>query len=115
MAQVVYGADVGGKYQVTRAPEVPTSPAGPNRPIYLAMAAVAALGGGLAAAYAKGAVTGIFVSPRQLEHAFELPVVCTVSWEAAWHTGRRRSPSALNKLRDNTAALLRLPSKRGSD
>jgi hypothetical protein len=32
-------------------------------------------------------MNGIFVSPRELEEAFQLPVVGTVSWEPAWHTG----------------------------
>jgi polysaccharide chain length determinant protein (PEP-CTERM system associated) len=91
MSQAVYGADNSGKYQVTRAPTVPSFPSGPNRTLYLALAAVVAMGGGLAIAYLRGAVNGIFVSPRELEEAFQLPVVGTVSWEPAWHTGASTS------------------------
>jgi polysaccharide chain length determinant protein (PEP-CTERM system associated) len=86
MSQAVYGADGSGKYQVTRRPVVPNFPIGPNRPLLMALAAFVAVGGGLAAAYLMAAVKGIFVSPRELEHAFQLPVVGTVSWEPAWST-----------------------------
>ena len=85
MAQAVYGSADSGKYQITHAPEVPLAPAGPNRPLYLALAAVFALAVGVGIAYARAAVTGIFVSARAVEDAFQLPVIGTVSWESAWH------------------------------
>jgi polysaccharide chain length determinant protein (PEP-CTERM system associated) len=85
MAQAVYGT-ASGKYQITREPTVPTGPAGPNRLLFLAAAAVFALGAGVSAAYTRGAIAGVFVSPHELEGAFELPVIGTVSWEPAWHT-----------------------------
>jgi polysaccharide chain length determinant protein (PEP-CTERM system associated) len=91
MSEAVYGSDGSGKYQITREPTVPTFPTGPNRILFLAMAAVLATGGGLAAAYLRGAINGIFVSPRELEKTFQLPVVGVVSWESAWRTrGLRR-------------------------
>ncbi len=93
MSQAADGADVANKYQVTRAPTVPTVPSGPNRPLYVMLVALAALGAGVALAYLRGAISGIFVSPREVEEAFQLPVVGTVSWEPAWDTGgERRSP-----------------------
>lgn len=86
LSEAVYGADGSGKYQVTRQPTVPDFPIGPKRPLYLALAAVVAIGGGLIAAYLRAAIKGIFVSPRELEQAFQLPVVGTVAWEPAWST-----------------------------
>ena len=86
ISQAVYtGADA-GKYQITNRPAVPTSPIGPNRTLYLALAALVAVGLGLAAAYIRAAIRGILVAPRELEEAFGLPVVGTISWEEAWHT-----------------------------
>jgi hypothetical protein len=90
MSQAVYGSDGSGKFQVTRTPIVPSVPIGPKRGLYLALAAVAAIGGGLGAAYLRGATKGILVSPRELELACQLPVVGTVSWEPAWATSARR-------------------------
>ncbi len=87
MSLAVYGSDAPGKFQITRAPTVPLVPTGPNRGLFLAASMVAAIGGGLAAAYLRAAISGIFVAPRELEVAFHLPVVGTVSWEPAWHTG----------------------------
>lgn len=100
LSEAVYGADGSGKYQVTRQPTVPDFPIGPNRQLYLAMAVVAAIGGGLAAAYLRAAILGIFISPRELESAFQLPVVGTVAWEPAWSTRpARRGFNFLGGLR----------------
>ena len=43
---------------------------------------------GIAAAYLRGSINGIFVAPRELEDAFGLPVAGTVSLERAWQTNR---------------------------
>ena len=100
LSEAVYGADGSGKYQVTRQPTVPDIPIGPNRRLYLAFAVVAAIGGGLAAAYLRAAILGIFISPRELETAFQLPVVGTVAWEPAWSTRpARRGFNFLGGLR----------------
>ena len=103
LSEAVYGADGSGKYQVTRQPTVPDFPIGPNRRLFLMVAAVAAVGGGLAAAYLRAAILGIFISPRELEHAFQLPVVGTVAWEPAWCTKPARR--SLNFLRTLRAAM----------
>ena len=94
MSVAVYGADGAGKYQLTRAPVTPAFPTGPNRVLLLGLAAVGAVGAGLAGAYLRGAIDGVFISPREVEDAFQLPVIGTVSWEAAWDTRapRRRIP-----------------------
>lgn len=86
ISQAVYtGADA-GKYQVTNRPAIPASPIGPNRSLYLTLAALVAAGAGLGAAYIRAAIRGILVAPREVEEAFGLPVVGTISWEEAWHT-----------------------------
>lgn len=84
MSQDLYGADQGGKYQITRQPTAPTSPTGPNRELYLAAGLLLALGSGLGAAYLRAATRGILVSAREMEEVIQLPVIGTVSWEPAW-------------------------------
>lgn len=92
MSQAVYGADGAGKYQVTREPTVPTVPIGPNRVLYLALAGLLAVGGGLGAGWLRAATQSIFVSTRELEQAVQLPVIGTLSWEPAWSTRPPRPP-----------------------
>lgn len=87
MSLAVYGANSSAKYQITNQPTVPTFPSGPNRPLYLALTIFVAIAGGVGAAYLRGAITGVFVAPRELEEAFQLPVIGTISWEKTWHTG----------------------------
>jgi uncharacterized protein involved in exopolysaccharide biosynthesis len=90
MSRAVYENDRSGKYQVTRRPTVPIGPSGPKRPLYLALAALAAVGAGLGGAYLMAIVRGILVTPRELEQTFQLPVVGTVTLERAWQTRRSR-------------------------
>ena len=87
MSMAVFGANSATKYQITNQPTIPSAPSGPNRPLYLAIAMLAAIAGGVGAAYLRGAITGVFVAPRELEEAFQLPVIGTISWEKTWHTG----------------------------
>jgi hypothetical protein len=87
MSIAVYGANNKDKYQITNPPTLPSFPSGPNRPLFLMGAVVAAIAGGIGAAYLRGAITGVFVAPRELEDAFQLPVIGTISWEQTWHTG----------------------------
>lgn len=100
MSQTVYSDRDSGKYQVTNPPVMPTSPSGPDRQLFLIMAAAVALGGGIAAAYLLGAINGIFVAPRELEEAFGLPVAGTVSLERTWQTdsSSRRNLTAMTLL-----------------
>ena len=87
MSLAVYGANNKAKYQITNQPTLPAFPTGPNRPLYLIGVVLAAIAGGIGAAYLRGAITGVFVAPRELEEAFQLPVIGTISWEETWHTG----------------------------
>ena len=87
MSLAVYGANSKAKYQITNPPTLPIAPSGPNRPLYLMAVVFLAVAGGIGAAYLRGAITGVFVAPRELEEAFQLPVIGTISWEETWHTG----------------------------
>ncbi len=87
MSMAVYGANNNAKFQVTNRPTIPAFPAGPNRQLLLTLAFLGAIAGGIGAAYLRGAITGVFVAPRELEEAFQLPVIGTISWEKTWHTG----------------------------
>jgi polysaccharide chain length determinant protein (PEP-CTERM system associated) len=87
VSMAVYNGNNSAKYQITNQPTMPTAPSGPNRPLLLMAVIVAAIAGGLGAAYLRGAITGVFVAPRELEDAFQLPVIGTISWEKTWHTG----------------------------
>jgi len=87
MSLAMYGSNNAGKFQVTNQPTIPAMPSGPNRMLYLGLAVLAAIAGGVGAAYLRGAITGVFVAPRELEDAFQLPVIGTISWEKTWHTG----------------------------
>jgi uncharacterized protein involved in exopolysaccharide biosynthesis len=97
MSQSIYSDKNSGKYQVTNPPVMPIRPSGPDRKLFLIMAAAVALGGGIAAAYLLGAINGIFVAPRELEEAFGLPVAGTVSLERTWQTdsSSRRNLTAM--------------------
>jgi polysaccharide chain length determinant protein (PEP-CTERM system associated) len=87
MSMAVYGANNNAKFQVTNRPTIPVSPSGPKRLLLLGLAFLGAIAGGIGAAYLRGAITGVFVAPRELEEAFQLPVIGTISWEKTWHTG----------------------------
>jgi polysaccharide chain length determinant protein (PEP-CTERM system associated) len=89
LSQAVYAGKHPGKYQITSPPTVPLVPSGPDRRLYLLLAGILCLGVGMAAAYLRGAINGIFVTPRELEEAFGLPVAGTVSLEETWRTNRR--------------------------
>jgi uncharacterized protein involved in exopolysaccharide biosynthesis len=88
MSQAVYRDDQAGKYQIIRQAVVPVIPIGPNRRLYYVMAVLLSIGGGVAVGYLRAAMKGILVSRQELEDAFQLPVIGTVSWEPAWHTSR---------------------------
>ncbi|MBV8684893.1 MAG: hypothetical protein JO111_18620 [Caulobacteraceae bacterium] len=89
MSEAVSGADRASKFLVTREPTKPIVPIGPHRTIHLAAGLLAALGGGLGAGYLRAAMSGIMVSPREIEEVIQLPVIGTVSLERAW---RERTP-----------------------
>jgi hypothetical protein len=83
-SQALDRSDDNAHYRVTAEPQIPGAPDGPDRNLFMLIAAGAALICGIFAAYLLATVRGIFVAPRELEQAFDLPVVGTVSWEEAW-------------------------------
>jgi capsular polysaccharide biosynthesis protein len=110
MSQAVYGADGVGKYQVTREPTVPTVPTGPHRLLYLALAGLLAVAGGLGAGWLRAATRSIFVSTQELEQAVQLPVIGTLSWEPAWSarpTRLARAPRSIRGAAPNPPIILK--------
>ena len=95
ISEAAFGANNSTRFEVTHAPTTPSSPSSLPRSAQLGLAFLVAFGLGLGAAYILAAINGILVSSAELEEAFQLPVVGTVSWESAWETrpgGRRQSP-----------------------
>lgn len=99
VSEAVFGGDGGGKYQITRPPTVPELPIGPKRGLFLGLAAFGAIVAGLGVAYLRAAMVGIFVSRRELEQTFQLPVVGTVAWEPAWSTVEAARPGTFDAVR----------------
>lgn len=80
--------DSSKRFMIIRPPIVPPVSYMPPR-LWLVMgAAVAALVIGLIVTFIRAGISGVLVSPRELEEEFDLPVAGTVSWEPAWQTGR---------------------------
>lgn len=64
--------------RVVAPPSVPGAPSSPNRPLFLTLVLVAALGGGIAAAFLKGQLQTTFPTPNRLAAATGLPVLGAV-------------------------------------
>ena len=82
--QLQLRSDVGSKtdalkFRVVDRPAIPAAPATPNRPLFLTLILVVALGGGIAAAFAKSQLQPTFPSLSRLEQASGLPVLGSVS------------------------------------
>jgi polysaccharide chain length determinant protein (PEP-CTERM system associated) len=67
------------RFDVIQQPGVPQNPAAPNRPLLLFGVLIAGLGAGVAAAFALGQLKSSFATPQKLEHAFDLPVIGSIS------------------------------------
>lgn len=67
------------RFDVIQAPSVPQKPAAPNRPLLLLGVLIVGLGAGVAAAYAISQLKSSFATPQQLEKAFDLPVIGSIS------------------------------------
>jgi len=65
--------------QVVEPPAVPSVPAAPNRPIFLTLVLIVALGAGVAAAFVAGQLQTTFPTQRRLASVTGLPVLGTVS------------------------------------
>jgi hypothetical protein len=80
--------DSSKRFMIIRPPIVPPVSYMPPRSWLVMGAAVAALAIGLVITFIRAGISGVLVSPRELEEEFDLPVAGTVSWEPAWQTGR---------------------------
>jgi polysaccharide chain length determinant protein (PEP-CTERM system associated) len=77
---------------VVEPPSVPSAPAAPNRPIFLTLVLIVALGAGVAAAFVAGQLQTTFPTPGRLIQVTGLKVLGTVSEvvSAAERSRRRR-------------------------
>lgn len=65
--------------RVVEPPRVPSAPSSPNRPLFLSLVLVLAIGAGLAAAFFKGQLQTTFPTANRLAASTGLPVVGAVS------------------------------------
>jgi polysaccharide biosynthesis transport protein len=65
--------------RVTDPPKVPGAPSSPNRPLFLTLVLIVAIGAGVAAAFFKGQLQTTFPTPGRLATATGLPVLGAVS------------------------------------
>lgn len=89
---------------VVEPPSVPGAPAAPNRPLFLTMVLIVALGAGVAAAFVKGQLQTTFPTPQRLVQVTGLKVMGTVS-EVVGAIERSRRRKKLVLLGGATAAL----------
>jgi polysaccharide chain length determinant protein (PEP-CTERM system associated) len=64
--------------RVVAPPSVPSAPSSPNRPLFLSLVLVAAIGGGIAAAFLKGQLQATFPTQNRLAAASGLTVLGSV-------------------------------------
>ncbi|UKK85684.1 chain-length determining protein [Sphingopyxis sp. BSN-002] len=67
------------KVELLDPPSKPTSPAAPNRPLFLTLVLVAGLGGGVAAAFGLSQVRTSYATAGKLERASGLPVIGSIT------------------------------------
>jgi polysaccharide chain length determinant protein (PEP-CTERM system associated) len=67
------------KFRVIDPPSRPVVPTAPNRPLFLTLILLVAIGGGLAVAFARGQLQTTFPSLKRLEQATGLPVLGSIS------------------------------------
>ena len=68
------------QFRIVEPPEVPAKPVGPKRMIFNATVLVAGLAIGVALPILFALISGCFYGQRQLEEAFDLPVIGSVSY-----------------------------------
>jgi len=76
---------------VVEPPSVPSAPAAPNRPVFLTLVLIVALGAGVAAAFVRGQLQTTFPTANRLIQATGLKVTGTISEVvSAFERSRRR-------------------------
>lgn len=66
-------------FRIIEPPSKPTVPAAPNRPLFLSLILIVAIGGGIGAAFVKGQLQATFPTQGRLEQVTGLPVLGSVS------------------------------------
>lgn len=67
------------KIELLDPPSKPTSPAAPNRPLFLTLVLLAGIGGGVGAAFGLGQVRTSYATAAKLERASGLPVIGSIT------------------------------------
>ncbi|PQM27997.1 chain-length determining protein [Sphingopyxis lindanitolerans] len=67
------------KIELLDPPSKPTSPAAPNRPLFLTLVLLAGIGGGIGAAFALSQVRASYSTAAKLERASGLPVIGSIT------------------------------------
>lgn len=67
------------EFRIVDPPEAPARPSGPNRPLYLGVVLVFALGAGGGFAYLLAQLDESFPSPERLRETFAVPVIGTIA------------------------------------
>ncbi len=67
------------KIELLDPPSKPTSPAAPNRPLFLTLVLLAGIGGGIGAAFGLGQVRTSYATAAKLERASGLPVIGSIT------------------------------------
>ncbi|SEH12032.1 polysaccharide chain length determinant protein, PEP-CTERM locus subfamily [Sphingopyxis sp. YR583] len=67
------------KIELLDPPSKPTSPAAPNRPLFLTLVLLAGIGGGIGAAFGLGQVRASYATAAKLERASGLPVIGSIT------------------------------------
>jgi polysaccharide biosynthesis transport protein len=93
------------KFSVIDPPSAPRTPNAPNRPLLLTLVLLAAIGGGIGAAFAKGQLQTTYPTASRLERASGLPVIGTIS-ELVRPPERALRKQRLLQFAGGTAALV---------
>jgi uncharacterized protein involved in exopolysaccharide biosynthesis len=86
MSEAILGSSK--RFEIIRPVTVPLVSYMPSRSLLVVLSAIVAGLIGVGVTFARAAISGVLVSPRELEEEFDLPVAATVSWEPAWQTGQ---------------------------
>ena len=93
------------KFNVIDPPSAPSVPASPNRPLLLTLVLLAAIGGGIGAAFGYGQLQTTYPTATRLERASGLPVIGTIT-EVVRSPERALRKKALVRFAGGTAALV---------
>ena len=86
------------KFRIVEPPEIPKSPSMPNRPLFLGAVLLIAIGAGGGAAFLRTQLEETYYSPENLETAFQIPVLGTVTQVLNVQEGAKRAAKTLGFL-----------------